>query len=64
MSWIRSTPDARGLDNVLASHALNPKAMQAGHQEAQKFSTTGRPRKSARRTGRPWKSGSWTRGAG
>ena len=29
MSWVSSTPDARGLDNVLASHALNPKAMQA-----------------------------------
>jgi alkylhydroperoxidase family enzyme len=29
MSWVGSTPDAVGLDNVLASHALNPKALQA-----------------------------------
>jgi len=29
MSWVGSTPDAGGLDNVLASHALNPKALQA-----------------------------------
>jgi alkylhydroperoxidase family enzyme len=29
MSWVGSTPDARGLDNVLASYALNPEALQA-----------------------------------
>jgi hypothetical protein len=29
MSWVGSTPDARGLDNVLASHALNPEAFGA-----------------------------------
>jgi hypothetical protein len=29
MSWVGSPPDARGLDNVLASHALNPEAQRA-----------------------------------
>jgi alkylhydroperoxidase family enzyme len=29
MSWVGSTPEADGLDNVLASHALNPKALRA-----------------------------------
>lgn len=29
MSWVGSTPDAGGLDNVLASHALNPEALRA-----------------------------------
>ena len=29
MSWVPSTPEAGGLDNVLASHALNPEALQA-----------------------------------
>jgi alkylhydroperoxidase family enzyme len=29
MSWVGSSPDARGLDNVLASHALNPEALRA-----------------------------------
>jgi alkylhydroperoxidase family enzyme len=29
MSWVGSTPDARGLDNVLASHSLNPQALRA-----------------------------------
>jgi alkylhydroperoxidase family enzyme len=28
MSWIGSTQNARGLDNVLASHALNPEALR------------------------------------
>jgi alkylhydroperoxidase family enzyme len=31
MSWVGSTPDPGGLDNVLASHASNPKAVRA-HQ--------------------------------
>lgn len=29
MSWVGSTPHTRGLDNVLASHALNPAALRA-----------------------------------
>ena len=29
MSWVGSTTAARGLDNVLASHALSPEALRA-----------------------------------
>jgi alkylhydroperoxidase family enzyme len=29
MSWVGSTTDTRGLDNVLASQALNPEARRA-----------------------------------
>jgi alkylhydroperoxidase family enzyme len=29
MSWVGATADAGGLDNVLASHTLNPEALRA-----------------------------------
>ncbi len=29
MSWVGATADAGGLDNVLASHTLNPGALRA-----------------------------------
>ncbi|MBA3364076.1 MAG: carboxymuconolactone decarboxylase family protein [Actinobacteria bacterium] len=29
MSWVEISPEARGADHILASHSLNPEALEA-----------------------------------